>query len=292
MGTTSTGSEPRRTCIGARIDIETKSATPIDAGSYRYAEDLHFEALVISYSPIWRYPGGTERLGAIRTLDQRNAQQVATFQRILTEPRFQKHAFNANFERVALSRWLNMPTGFYLDPENWRCSAVLANVHGVFGTLDEVARAVRSPIQKDPEGRRLIKLFSVPETRKRTGVPDNNPFHSPGPGDCWCGQNHVADFGKFRAYCENDVRTEALVAASFPGMPPELQAEYDTRRVNLGIAARLTPRIWLRAARVDIGTAISASYELSGRTPSRSPMLRRTILRTWSAKTISASARS
>ena len=233
MGTTSTGSKPRRTCIGARIDIETKSATPIDAGSYRYAEDLHFEALVISYSPIWRYPGGTERLGAIRTLDQRNAQQVATFQRILTEPRFQKHAFNANFERVALSRWLNMPTGFYLDPENWRCSAVLANVHGVFGTLDEVARAVRSPIQKDPEGRRLIKLFSVPETRKRTGVPDNNPFHSPGPGDCWCGQNHVADFGKFRAYCENDVRTEALVAASFPGMPPELQAEYEAdQRIN------------------------------------------------------------
>jgi len=233
VGTTSTGREPRRTCIGARIDIETKSATPIDAGSYRYAEDLHFEALVISYSPIWRYPGGTERLGAIRTLDQRNAQQVATFQRILTEPRFQKHAFNANFERVALSRWLNMPTGFYLDPENWRCSAVLANVHGVFGTLDEVARAVRSPIQKDPEGRRLIKLFSVPETRKRTGVPDNNPFHSPGPGDCWCGQNHVADFGKFRAYCENDVRTEALVAASFPGMPPELQAEYEAdQRIN------------------------------------------------------------
>ena len=233
MGTTSTGSEPRRTCIGARIDIETKSATPIDAGPYRYAEDQHFEALVISYSPIWRYPGGTERLGAIRTLDQRNAQQVATFQRILTEPRFQKHAFNANFERVALSRWLNMPTGFYLDPENWRCSAVLANVHGVFGTLDEVARAVRSPIQKDPEGRRLIKLFSVPETRKRTGVPDNNPFHSPGPGDCWCGQNHVADFGKFRAYCENDVRTEALVAASFPGMPPELQAEYEAdQRIN------------------------------------------------------------
>ena len=231
--TTSTGSKPRRTCIGARIDIETKSATPIDAGSYRYAEDLHFEALVISYSPIWRYPGGTERLGAIRTLDQRNAQQVATFQRILTEPRFQKHAFNANFERVALSRWLNMPTGFYLDPENWRCSAVLANVHGVFGSLDEVARAVRSPIQKDPEGRRLIKLFSVPETRKRTGVPDNNPFHSPGPGDCWCGQNHVADFGKFRAYCENDVRTEALVAASFPGMPPELQAEYEAdQRIN------------------------------------------------------------
>ena len=126
-----------------------------------------------------------------------------------------------------------MPTGFYLDPENWRCSAVLANVHGVFGTLDEVARAVRSPIQKDPEGRRLIKLFSVPETRKRTGVPDNNPFHSPGPGDCWCGQNHVADFGKFRAYCENDVRTEALVAASFPGMPPELQAEYEAdQRIN------------------------------------------------------------
>ena len=98
MGTTSTGSEPRRTCIGARIDIETKSATPIDAGSYRYAEDLHFEALVISYSPIWRYPGGTERLGAIRTLDQRNAQQVATFQRILTELRRYPSALRAYYD--------------------------------------------------------------------------------------------------------------------------------------------------------------------------------------------------
>ena len=31
-----------------------------------------------------------------------------------------KHAFNANFERVCLSRMLGMPEGVYLDPSQWR----------------------------------------------------------------------------------------------------------------------------------------------------------------------------
>ena len=42
----------------------------------------------------------------------------------------------------------------------------------------------------------------------------------------------------------------------------ELQAEYDTRGVNVGVAARLGKRLWLRAAAVDVGTAITAAYQL------------------------------
>ena len=42
---------------------------------------------------------------------------------------------------------------------------------------------------------------------------------------------------------------------------PELQAEYDTRRVNVGVAARFGNRLWLRAADVDVGTAITAAYQ-------------------------------
>ena len=42
----------------------------------------------------------------------------------LTDSRVIKTAFNAQFERVCLSRYLGYPTGEYLDPEQWRCTMI------------------------------------------------------------------------------------------------------------------------------------------------------------------------
>jgi len=226
---------------GFRIDIETKSSTDIKYGSYRYAEDPDFEVLIVAYSPIWRYPGGATKLGAVRRLDLpppgmhdpdgiwHDRAKVDEFKRVIQDPRFQKHAFNANFERVTLSKWLGMPNGEFIDPENWHCSAVKANVNGVFGTLDEVARAVRSPIAKDPEGKRLIKLFSVPEKNKKS--PIFGQFHTV--TGCGCGADHATDFKKYETYCERDVLTEAVVAGALADIPADIQAEYEAdQRIN------------------------------------------------------------
>jgi DNA polymerase bacteriophage-type len=211
--------------IGVRLDIETKSATDIKAGSYRYSEDPEFGVVLLAYSPIRQYPGGATKLGHPRLLDLSDAHAVADFGHRLVDGGFQKHAFNANFERVCLSRWLGLPTGRYINPHGWYCSAVKANVNGVFGTLDEVARAVRSPITKLPEGRRLIKLFSIPDRKA-------GKFHQTH-GVCWCGADHAADFALYGDYCKQDVVTEAMVAASFPDMPTDLQAEYEAdQRIN------------------------------------------------------------
>lgn len=219
-------SKPR--LVGLRIDIETRSSTDISAGVYRYAEDPDFDVLHIAYTPMREYPDGAVKLGAIRLLDNGplgNIPEEQHFQKIIKDPRFQKHAANAAFERIALSKWLGMPNGEYLDPENWRCTLVQANVHGVFGTLEEVARAVRSPIKKDPEGRRLIKLFSLPD--KKHG----SQFHQP--TGCWCGADHWADWVKFGDYCKNDVLTEAVVARSFPAVEDATQFEYEfDQRIN------------------------------------------------------------
>lgn len=210
--------------IGVRIDIETRSRRDIKkSGVYPYCEDPDFRVLVIGYTPIRLYPGGATKLGQIRTTDPDDPDPI--FVKALIDERFQKHAFNANFERVALSKWLGMPDGTYIDPANWHCSAIRANVNGVFGTLDEVARAVRSPVNKDAEGKRLIRLFSVPD--KKAGK-----FHDPSPA-CWCGANHMADFHKFADYCKTDVLTEAVVARSFPDIPDFVQAEYEAdQRIN------------------------------------------------------------
>lgn len=215
--------------IGVRIDIETRSGEDIKVGSYRYAEDSDFAVLITAYSPMRLYPGGAIKMGTPRTLDLENKTDCSRFAQILRDPRFQKHAFNANFERVALSKWLGMPNGEYLDPVNWRCSAILANANGVFGTLDEVARALRSPITKDTEGKRLIRLFSIRD--KKTGL-----FHDPCMGSslvCWCGAVHTEDFLKYEAYCKQDVKTEAVVAGHLPDLPPQVWAEYEAdQRIN------------------------------------------------------------
>jgi DNA polymerase bacteriophage-type len=228
-------SKPRT--IGVRIDIESRSRTDIKNGAYRYCEDPDFKVLIIGYTPIRQYAGGAIKLGRVRTLDLGHGTaaytEQAQFRKIIQDPRFQKHAFNANFERIALSKWLGLPNGTFIDPENWRCSAVLANVNGVFGTLDEVARAVRSPIKKDTEGKRLIRLFSIPD--KKTGQ-----FHelSSKVGQwvipkCWCGADHNADFKAFETYCEQDVITEAVTASAFPEIPTPVQAEYEAdQRIN------------------------------------------------------------
>lgn len=212
--------------IGVRIDIESRSSTDVKFGAYRYAEDPDFDVLVCAYSPIRLYPGGATKLGSVRTLDLNDAKACAKFGSVLVDPRFQKHAFNANFERITLSKWSGLPHGQYIDPENWHCSAIRANVNGIFGTLDEVARAVRSPIAKDTEGKRLIRLFSIPDRK-------SGRFHDPVTPTCWCGSDHRADFVLFERYCKQDVVTEAMVANLVPDIPAEVQAEYEAdQRIN------------------------------------------------------------
>jgi DNA polymerase len=209
-------SKPR--LIGIRIDIETRSRVSIKtSGVYRYVECPDFKVLIIAYTPIRRYPGGATKLGRVRTLDLNDYEEVSQFRKMLVDPRFQKHAYNANFERIALSRWYGLPAGTYIDPENWHCSAIRCNVNGVYGTLDEVARALKAPIRKDPEGKRLIKLFSIPQRNGQFIEPDEAP----------------QDFDKFGVYCIQDVKTEAVVAACVPDIPPLVQREYEMdQRIN------------------------------------------------------------
>lgn len=216
-------SKPR--VVGFRIDIETRSATDIKAGVYRYTEDPDFRVLIISYTPIRQFPGGARRLAAVRRLDQSDPAAVAQFKRLLLDPRFEKHAFNAAFERVCLSRWSGMGDGDYIDPHNWHCSAIRANVNGVFGTLDDVAKAVRSPIKKDTEGKRLINFFSKPIPARSKHSCGCVGFHEP--------DAHTDEFAKFEAYCDRDVMTEAMVAGALNDVPEDVQSQYEAdQRIN------------------------------------------------------------
>lgn len=216
-------SKPRT--VGIRLDYETKSATNIDRGAYKYTEDKDFDLLICAYSPIRQYPGGARTLGKPRLLDLKDIFAVNRFQKLLLNPHFEKHAFNANFERIVSSKWMGMPNGTYIDPQGWYCTAVLANTAGVFGTLDEVSRALRTKINKDAEGKALIKFFSVPIPARAKRSCDCDVFHEPAA--------HPAKFARYEDYCKQDVVTEAAVALVLPTIPPEQQTEYEMdQRIN------------------------------------------------------------
>lgn len=153
------------------IDIETFSSENLTkCGVYRYAEASDFEVLLFGYSADGA-PVKVVDLAAGETLpaDVRSA---------LTDPTVTKWAFNAQFERVCLSRYLGYPTGQYLDPSSWHCTMVWAATLGLPLSLEGVGAVLGLEKQKLKEGKDLIRYFCTP-AKARDGSPIyNHSFQS------------------------------------------------------------------------------------------------------------------
>lgn len=175
------------------IDIETYSSVDLtDAGVYAYTEAPDFDILLISY--IFDDWGEDD----VRTIDCFDADPdiMAEFVEALTDPRIVKTAFNANFERTCLAKWLNKP----MPPEEWRCTMVKALTLGLPGNLAGAGEALGLPAEKlkDPQGKALIQFFSKPckPTRVNGQRTRNLPEHDP------------AKWQLYRNYNRQDVVTE------------------------------------------------------------------------------------
>ena len=106
------------------IDIETYSDQPLaKTGVYRYCESPVFEILLFGYS----IDGGNVQQVDLACGEQISAEVIAA----LEDDSVTKWAFNANFERICLSRFLGLPTGDSLDPEFWRCPMIWAATMGL-----------------------------------------------------------------------------------------------------------------------------------------------------------------
>ena len=92
------------------IDIETYSSTNLQkSGVYRYVEADDFEVMLFGYAV-----DGDE----VKVIDLMNGEKIPKeILDALTDETITKWAFNAQFERVCLSRYLGYPTGTYLNLE-------------------------------------------------------------------------------------------------------------------------------------------------------------------------------
>ncbi len=119
------------------IDIESFSSAPFNKyGVYKYASSPDFEIPLFGHSA----DGGPIQVADFTAGEQLSAEVLS----VLTDSAVTKWAFNAQFERVCLSRWLGMPVGEYLEPDSWRCTMVWSAALGLPLSLDAPKRCPRS----------------------------------------------------------------------------------------------------------------------------------------------------
>ena len=205
------------------IDIETYSSVNLQkAGVYKYAESPDFDILLFGYS----VDGG-----AVRVIDIACGEKIpAEIVDALSDESVTKWAFNAQFERVCLSNYLDT----WLSPDSWHCTMVWSATLGLPLSLEGVGAVLGLEKQKLTEGKNLIKYFCVPcaPTKTNGGRTRNLPQHD------------MEKWEQFKAYNLRDVETEMSIQkklSRFP-VPDTIWDEYhlDQEINDRGIALDMT----------------------------------------------------
>lgn len=207
------------------IDIETYSSVDLSkCGVYKYTEAADFDILLFGYS----VDGGPVQVVDLACGEAIPQEIIAA----LTDDAVTKSAFNAQFERICLSRWLRDHGGFdntgystpedtvgnYLDPAAWKCTMIWSAYMGLPLSLEGVGAVLGLGKQKLTEGKELIKYFCQPcaPTKANGGRTRNLPRHAP---DKW---------EAFKRYNVRDVEVEMSIQekhAKFP-VPEDVWEQY------------------------------------------------------------------
>ena len=188
------------------IDIETYSSVNLQkAGVYKYAESEDFEVLLFAYAI-------DNHETIIVDLAKGETIPVAVLDALHDETII-KCAFNAQFERVCLSRYLGLKQGEFLNPKSWRCSMIWSAYLGLPLSLEKVGQVLGLDKQKLSEGKDLIRYFCVPckPTKGNQERTRNHYYHD------------LEKWEQFKAYNVRDVDTEKAIQNKLFKFPvPEL----------------------------------------------------------------------
>ena len=180
------------------IDLETYSSVDLGkSGVYKYAESEDFEILLFAYSI---------DDGEVKVVDLASGEIIPEeILAALSDESVEKWAFNANFERVCLSRFL----GKRLKPQGWYCTMIWSAYMGLPLSLEKVGEVLRLDKQKMNEGKALIRYFSIPcKPTKTNGMRTRNlPHHD------------LEKLSTFKEYNQRDVETEMAIKKKLTALP-------------------------------------------------------------------------
>lgn len=224
------------------LDLETYSDLNLaKCGVYKYAESPAFEIFLFGYA----VDGGP-----VQVVDLAQGESIPEeILDALTDDTVTKWAFNANFERVCLSRHLtdlgrslgpfhdqhplSQECARFLNPAGWKCSMVWSAYLGLPLSLEGVGAVLNLDYQKMKEGRELIRYFCVPckETKTNGGRTRNLPQHA------------LDKWNLFKSYNKRDVEVEMAIQQrlqKYP-VPEKVWEEYhlDQEINDRGIAIDL-----------------------------------------------------
>lgn len=192
------------------VDIESYSSVNLQkAGVYKYAESNDFEILLFGYS----IDGGEVQVVDIAKGDEIPRDILDA----LTDEEVTKWAFNAQFERVCLSRYLvdkgislnpfldhhpsSTTKARFLSPTSWKCTMIWSATLGLPMSLEGVGAVLGLDKQKLSEGKSLIKYFCLPcnPTKVNGERTRNYYFHD------------EVKWSQFKEYNKRDVEVEMAI---------------------------------------------------------------------------------
>lgn len=196
------------------VDLETFSSVNLGkCGVYKYAESEDFEILFFGYSV-----DGSE----VQVVDLAQGETIPdTVLSALTDETVTKWAFNAQFERICLSRYLRdkginvnpgqtgKSEGLFLNPSSWHCTMIWSATLGLPMSLENVGTVLGLDKQKLTEGKNLIKYFCLPcnPTKVNGGRTRNKYFHDK---EKWY---------LFKSYNKRDVEVEMSIQEKLSRFP-------------------------------------------------------------------------
>ena len=187
------------------IDIETYSDVDLTkCGVYAYSDSPNFEILLFAYA----FDEEPTQIVDLACGEQLPERVLAA----LEDPAVTKAAFNAQFERTCISKYL----GRKLSPEGWQCTAVQSAMLALPLSLDNVGEVLNIQRKKLKEGADLVRFFSMPckPTKSNGGRTRNRPEDAPEKWE-W-----------FKTYCIRDVDAEREIRQKLWKFPiPESEME-------------------------------------------------------------------
>ena len=196
------------------IDLETFSSVDLKkCGVYKYAESDDFEILLFGYSV-----DGSE----VKVVDLAQGEAIPeVVLSALTDETVTKWAFNAQFERICLSRYLRdkginvnpsqtgKSEGLFLNPSSWHCTMIWSATLGLPMSLENVGAVLGLDKQKLTEGKNLIKYFCLPcnPTKVNGGRTRNKYFHD------------KEKWELFKSYNKRDVEVEMSIQEKLSRFP-------------------------------------------------------------------------
>ena len=198
------------------IDLETYSSVDLGkSGVYKYAESEDFEILLFAYSLNDQ---------KVQVIDLASGEIIPKeILSALNDKSIEKWAFNANFERVCLSRFL----GEMLNPKGWYCTMIWSAYLGLPLSLEKVGEVLKLDKQKMNEGKSLIRYFSIPcKPTKTNGMRTRNlPHHD------------LEKWSIFKEYNQRDVETEMEIKKKLSAFPMP-QSEWENYWIDQNINDR------------------------------------------------------